>query len=147
MIYFTYSTYTCAGEVGEVGVNLKHTHTPLHIVRPFSIHLQAYAFFLTTSFSNYSPWKAHYRKDKHLRILIHILAFSTKLQLLNTPRSSQIVQMSVVQIYYVDLLYELCKVERHTDNPKIALILHEDRKKIMNSNSAKLLTSNHKRII
>lgn len=56
--------------------------------------------------------------------------------------------MSVVQIYYVDLLYELCKVQRHTDNPQIALILHEDRKKkMMNSNSAKLLTSNHKRII
>lgn len=105
------------------------------------------SFLLTTFFSNYSPWKAYYWKDKHLRILIHILAFSTKLQLLDTPRCSQIVQMSVVQIYYVDLLYELCKVQRHTDNPQIALILHEDREKMMNSNSAKLLTSNHKRII
>lgn len=105
------------------------------------------SFLLTTFFSNYSPWKAYYWKDKHLRISIHILAFSTKLQLLDTPRCSQIVQMSVVQIYYVDLLYELCKVQRHTDNPQIALILHEDGEKMMNSNSAKLLTSNHKRII
>lgn len=36
--------------------------------------------------------------------------------------------MSAVQIYYVDLFYEIYTVQRHTDNPQIVLILHEDRK-------------------